>query len=305
MSTSEEMGRRPKIASPGRRVTHPLAGRNRELRALQLAPQLAVEGVPISSPLVAETEVAEWSTNEGVNLYGYRAGGYSWITGPGVAAYRFSSDGPVLASPDGSDDSRIEAVWLSSVLPLVVQARGTQVIHASAVAGTSGFVVLCGVSGAGKSTLAAALMQRGHELIADDALPFRLEDDCAVGYPLPVSLRLRRPSAEMLGIEERSDRVAPREPGPISALVILNPDPTDARIAVFEALTPPVPNRAGEVVAELLPHLYCFSLAEGKEQLVRDLFALVRAVRVLRLDYPQRPERLVVTCEVLEGLLAP
>ncbi len=72
-------------------------------------------------------------------LHGFRAGGSGWVSIPGVAAYGFTDAGPVTAVSDGVPRRRardeVEDAWVRSVLPLVVQARGTQVLHASAVAG--------------------------------------------------------------------------------------------------------------------------------------------------------------------------
>ena len=298
------MGRRYKIVDSRHEFEHPaLAANEPEASLEKFGPRLIVQEVPVSLPADAETAVAEWSTNAGVTLVGYRAGGFGWIVARGLASYRFSVEGPVIGCPDGGDESRIQAVWLSSVLPLVVQARGTQVLHASAVAGGNGIVALCGASGAGKSTLAGALMQRGHQLVADDALPFHADGARAVGHPLPFSLRLRAGSAAMLEIDERSLPTAPAATSPLKALAILNPSMSDATSASFATRHPLSPDAPGELVRGLLPHLYCFSLEESKEKLIREVFALVRAVPVLRLDYEQRPERLAAACDALEGLL--
>ncbi len=56
------------------------------------------------------------------------------------------------------------------VLPLILPALGTEVLHASAVVGARGVAAFCGVSGTGKSTLAVALARRGYAIWADDAV---------------------------------------------------------------------------------------------------------------------------------------
>lgn len=270
----------------------------------EIAPSLVIETVSVVDSLAADSAVAEWPTNDGLSLYGYRAGGYRWIHVPGLAAYRFSSEGPVVASPEGGSRLRIHAVWLSSVLPLVVQARGTQVLHASAVASPRGIVALCGDSSSGKSTLAAALMQRGHEIVADDALPFAVDGDQAFAYPLPFAVRLRPSSAALLGIEHAGAERPRSAPARLRALVIVKPADADVNnkstlAPVLSAISKP----SGATVGQLLPHLYCFSLEEGKERLMRDAFALVKTVPTLRLEYPQRPESVAVASDALEDLL--
>jgi hypothetical protein len=52
-----------------------------------------------------------------------------------------------------------------------------------------------------------------------------------------------------------------------------------------------------------LPHLYCVSLEECKEQLMRAAFALVKTVVTLELAYPQRPESVAAASDALEDLL--
>ena len=81
-------------------------------------------------------DAAHWPLNDDRELIGYRADGLGWLTIPGVAAYRFAAHGRRRGDPGRSRrGAEIEDAFVRSVLPLVVQARGTQVLHASAVAG--------------------------------------------------------------------------------------------------------------------------------------------------------------------------
>ena len=157
---------------------------------------------------------------------------------------------------------------MRSVLPLVVQARGTQVLHASAVTGPAGVVALCGVSTSGKSTLAAALMARGHEVVADDALAFRVEGGEATALTLPFRLRLRSSSAEALGLPAIAAEGGGGGQATFSAIVILEPHDDEAA-PNLEAVN------AAEAVGALMPHAYCFALDEGKAELVAAYASLV------------------------------
>jgi hypothetical protein len=298
------MARRPKTADQEQGVRHQLTSRGAKTSSAESVPGLVIKEIPVSLDTAAETEVALWETNDGLTLRGYRAAGFGWLRVPGVAVFRFSASGPVVASPDGGDGSRIESVWLSSLLPLVLQARGTQVLHASAVVGKTGIVVLCGVSGAGKSTLAAALMQRGHTLAADDALPFRVQGGRAYAYPLPFSLRLRPEGAALLGLSQRTAPATVTPSGRFNALVILVPRRTDtAADAAFEVGSLLPMHASAELVGELVPHLYCFSLAESGERLARDVLDLAASVPVFQFEYRHHPEALTGACETLEALL--
>jgi len=72
------------------------------------------------------------------------------------------------------------------------------VLHGNAIRIGDACMVCVGPSGSGKSTLAAALMQRGHEILADDVVP--VDDECRVlpGFP---RLKLWEDAAGRLDIE--------------------------------------------------------------------------------------------------------
>ena len=69
--------------------------------------------------------------------------------------------------PLGADDG-VAAFFVSSPLTVLLQQRGVATLHAAAVATGAGAVLLLGRSGIGKSSLAAALVERGWPLLADD-----------------------------------------------------------------------------------------------------------------------------------------
>lgn len=240
--------------------------------------------------------MARWEANDDLVLLGYRVGGTGWVAVPGVSAFRFDDGGSVLAVPDGAERAEIEDVWVRSVLPLVVQARGTQVLHASAVRGRSGVVALCGTSTAGKSTLAAGLMRRGRAIVADDALAFDVDDGEAVASTLPFLLRLRPDSAASLGLPAVAAEGQGGDVLPLEAIVLLEPH-DDERAPVLECVA------AAEACGALMPHAYCFSLEDGKEALVEAYLALARLVPAWRLTFPRRLERLDEAVDVLQRVL--
>ena len=184
----------------------------------------------------------------------------------------------------------LQSAWINSVLPLVVQARGTQVLHASAVVGREGVVAFCGTSGTGKSTLAACLAERGYSAFADDALPYTVHPDGIMAQALPFTLRPRDPRpASMYG----------RGPQPcrLQAIVILRPNEANRPV-----ITPPL--RPAAALGALMPHAYCFSLDEAKHELVDAYAKLVSQVPVYELRYPHDPAAVDSTAGVLEELLA-
>lgn len=246
-------------------------------------------------PADADGPVASWPTNGGPDLHAFRVRGTAWLTLPGLAAFRLEEEEVALV-PDGGSAKAIDDAWVRSVLPLALQERGTQVLHASALAGEAGIVALCGVATAGKSTLAAALAAGRHGLtvVADDALAFTVPPTGPVlAHPLPFRLRLRPASRQALKLPEialRTDEPTPS--APLTAIVLLDPHGDD---------DPPTlePVEPAAALGALMPHAYCFALEEGKAALVEAYGELAARVRMLRLTYPQRIERLDETTALL------
>jgi hypothetical protein len=249
-----------------------------------LIPGLSIEFLPPAGPAFPERPVARWALNDGLELRGFRGGGHSWLELPGVATFRFDGEGAAVAFADGGSQEEIADAWVRSVLPLVVQARGVQVLHASAVAAPGGVIGFCGASAAGKSTLAAALLCCGYEVVADDALAFRAGADEVEALPLPYRLRLRGGAAEALGLPELAARGEGGGSFPLAGIVELEP----------AAVTSPQVSTlaAADGFGTLMPHAYCFELDDAKEDLVDSYLRLARSVPVCRLEYPQRLDRL-------------
>ena len=72
----------------------------------------------------------------------------------------------IVIAGDNPDAARV--FLTGSALTALLQQRGFLTLHASSVMTPHGAAAFIGVSGAGKSTLMAALLRRGHALIADD-----------------------------------------------------------------------------------------------------------------------------------------
>jgi energy-coupling factor transporter ATP-binding protein EcfA2 len=267
------------------------------MSTLGVVPRLEVAEFDIPERDDVDGPLTRWEANDGIVLLGYRVDGIGWIAIPGIAAFRFDEAGNVAASPNGGSQQEIHDAWVRSVLPLVVQARGTQVLHASAVLRKGGVLALCGTSTAGKSTLAAALMQRGHRVIADDALGFVVADGSAYALTMPFRLRLRPASAAHLGSDPLASHGDGGEQHPLAEIVLLEPHAADANSPRSE-LVPP-----SEAVGALMPHAYCFALEERKGELVRAYASLTASVPVRRLSFPQTLERLEETVDHFERRL--
>lgn len=111
---------------------------------------------------------------------------------PGVAAYLIAADGRRVIIDPTVDPSApdVRLFLFGTVFAVLCYRRGLLPLHASCVRIGDSAVALAGLSGIGKSTLAAAFMQRGHTVLADDVTVL---DTATPGIPrvLPSFPRLK------------------------------------------------------------------------------------------------------------------
>ena len=136
-------------------------------------------------------------------------GGYL-LSYPGLADFEVDSSGADITyqyQRDEADvsDLTISALLLDNVLPLVLNLRGREALHATAVMTPAGVFAFLGVAGIGKSTLAASFLQTGYVPLCDDCLAIEEvvgEFVAHAGYP---ALRLWKDSLALLG--DQPDRI--------------------------------------------------------------------------------------------------
>jgi hypothetical protein len=240
-----------------------------------------------------------WRDGAGAPVaYGHDDGPFHWVHVVGVGAFRFlPDDDEVLAYPDvGVATDLVEDTFRRTVVPLALQARGHEVLHASAVRCPTGVVAVCAVSGTGKSTVAYALARRGRPLWADDAVCFEVGQEGVRAVPLAFSARLRPASADHFGAPANGEIVTPA-PAPLAAVVVLarsgSPEPRVARLTAAEAFP------------ETLTHGYSYRPDDPERtgRMVEAYLALVDAVPVYRLTFAPGLERLDAMLDVIEAAL--
>ena len=132
----------------------------------------------ISAPPVPERDHYRWPGRYGLRLGTYRG---QWLM-------QSSFDGSFLIARDGRSihvvcealppGPALVDVLVRRVLPRVATLSGATAIHAAALAGQDGGLLLLGPSGAGKSTLSAALAHfLGWEILSDDISILREKDE--------------------------------------------------------------------------------------------------------------------------------
>jgi hypothetical protein len=240
--------------------------------------------------LVADVELPEhegaltdvWRDAHGeVCAFGRWHERHSWIDVPEVGRFAFAaSDTEVRLAPrNGVTAERAEDAFRRIVLPLAIQARGHEVLHASAVLTPRGVVGLCGVSGTGKSTLAYALTRLGYPAYADDALAVEVSVGGVEAELLPFELMVRSGTAEFFGVPPGlAPRFEKRLPSRarLAALLLLSRSSDSPSVEIAAVAAP-------EAFAPVLEHGYCFTLRDRSRSrvMVESYLALVAAVPVL------------------------
>jgi hypothetical protein len=157
---------------------------------------------PTFPPLSSPVEI--WRDHAGsVYAYGQIVGEECWMHLPGLASFRFTADDDEVAAAvtsDAEEDLVLDA-YRRRVLPMALQVRGCEILHASAVYSPSGVAALCGASLVGKSTLAFGLSRRGFALWGDDVLAFEPSKQGVQAVSLPFEIRLRPTASAFFGVD--------------------------------------------------------------------------------------------------------
>lgn len=102
------------------------------------------------------------------------------------------------APVDEVADSTLRHLLVDQVVPRLLVLGGALVLHASGVGVDGAGIAFVGPTGSGKSSLAAAFVQRGATLLADDYLVVTERDDRHLASPAYPGLRLWSDAAQEL-----------------------------------------------------------------------------------------------------------
>jgi hypothetical protein len=164
----------------------------------------------------------------------------------------------VCMSRPGIPEDTLQHLLLDQVIPLVINLRGGEALHASAILTRSGVVAFAGPAGSGKSTITASLFKMGYPFVSDDCLPLQEKDQNIYAIPAYPGLRLWKDTeAHLFGdngnkksvahytskvrvdIEERPESYSP-EPKPFVRLydIINSPETDETSDIMIENLSP-------------------------------------------------------------------
>lgn len=122
-----------------------------------------------------------------------------WLHVPGIARFLVCDGKEIFVDPEPeADEDRVRVFLLGSVLGAILFQRGLLVLHGNAIQVSDGCMICVGHSGAGKSTLAAAFMQHGHRILADDVVPIDSRCRALPGFP---RIKLWQDTADLLNID--------------------------------------------------------------------------------------------------------
>ncbi len=129
-----------------------------------------------------------------------KTGGRFLVRFPGRADFLVTAIGDEIRcvhGPAGSPET-IRHLLLDHLLPLVLNLRGLEVLHASGSVVNGRAVLFAGPSGSGKSTLAAALARAGCSMLSDDCVVLRMESGQVQAVPAYGGFRMWDDAADWI-----------------------------------------------------------------------------------------------------------
>ena len=217
-----------------------------------------------------------------------------------VARYLVTGGRDVLVEPLRGSEDDVVTFFASSPFTVLLQQRGVLTLHAAAVKTEAGAALLFGRGGIGKSSLAAALVERGYPLVADDVtgvVPGA--EGRPVALPAFPRQRLWAHTLDNMGWRGRAQRrvradmdkywlpaqLAGAEPLPVCAAFVLT---GGDRFAIE-----PVPLEAAFWLLCMYTHRRRIMVALGQRRAhFQAAIALARRVPVARVTRPWQPFQL-------------
>lgn len=261
---------------------------------------------PPAPPLNARVEI--WRDTVGaIYAYGEMLGEVCSLHVPGLASFRFSCHSDEIAATvsSGVTSEAVLDAYQRKVLPMALQIRGQEVLHASAVTSAKGVTAFCGVSQTGKSTIAYGLSRRGYDLWGDDALAFETTGLGGMAISLPFKIRLRPSAAKWFGgeaIQAAASAGFPVHPKPtrLKAVCVLRRADDDGAAVQVRRLS------VGQAFPAVFAHAWWFTLdnPELKRRVIDNYLDLVARIPVFDVSFKSGLENLPVILDAIEELMA-
>ena len=180
-------------------------------------------------------------------------------------------------------------------LPMILQAAGAEMLHASGVLSGAGVVAFCGTSGTGKSTLAFTLSRRHHPHWADDSLVFLPRQHAFDALRLPFRPRVEVASTEPL------EFISGTALAPLAAIAILQRHPGGI-VKSGEFHVEVKRHSPADAFRAIMPHIYSFHLSDHKRNalMMSRYFDIASRLAVFDIRFTPCLDALPKLCETVE-----
>ncbi len=189
---------------------------------------------------------------------------------------------------------------LDHVLPLVLNVRGQDALHATSVLTPYGVCAFTGATGTGKSTLAASFHRAGDPILSDDCLVLKPHRGCLVATPAYPGLRLWDDTLSSLDLTRHATRPVAHYTAKqrliTSDRIDHLPEMSRSLVGIYSLIRHPVEDMPVQserlsrraALMELLPHTFRMDVTD-RHMLIRQLDFLehvVTQVPIHRLHFP-------------------
>ena len=222
--------------------------------------------------------------------------------------FKISGDGKTIFYQyiDHSDSEVFRHILFTQVIPLTMNLKGIESIHASSVLSKSGVITFIGSSGYGKSTLAASLIKDGLTLVSDNVVPLFEKNNkiWTSSGPGDIGLwprvwKFLNPNAVIEDPEEKcrvvlSNKQHSKGDHPLSCIYFLYPDKKSSEIQIQ-----PISQQEGLV--QLLNAVFRLDLRD-KIMLKHQLSLLHKAAKLVKMKKIIYPESIPAPTQLSDAV---
>jgi hypothetical protein len=250
------------------------------------------------SSFTASPEAIPWTTEDGeTHAICEMEGGFPRVLLPNIGIIRVVDDAGHVRGTVGTAGKipLMEEVYYRFALPMILQAAGAEMLHASGVLGGAGVVAFCGAAGTGKSTLAYALSRRQHQHWADDSVVFLPHQNAFEALRLPFRPRVEIAASESL------EFIKGTSSAPLAAIAVLQRHSSGV-VGSSEFHAEVTRLSSANAFRAVLPHIYSFMLSDSKRNalMMSRYFDIASRVAVFDVRFTPSLEALPKLCEIVE-----